>query len=54
MLMHQNLQGRLVITPFTGCLMPHVIAYLYNAHKMAMVSIADHSHFNLPLWRSRT
>lgn len=30
---------------------PMIIDYLYNEHKVAVVSIADHSHFYLPLWR---
>ncbi|KGT47079.1 MULTISPECIES: lysophospholipid acyltransferase family protein [Acinetobacter] len=30
---------------------PLVIDYLYNEHKVAVVSIADHSHFYIPLWR---
>ena len=31
---------------------PMLIDYLYNEHQVAVVSIADHSHFYLPLWRS--
>ena len=31
---------------------PLLIDYLYNEHQVAVVSIADHSHFYLPLWRS--
>ncbi|MGE8560759.1 MAG: lysophospholipid acyltransferase family protein [Acinetobacter sp.] len=31
---------------------PMVIDYLYNQHKVAVVSIADHSHFYLPIWRT--
>lgn len=31
---------------------PMIIDYLYNEHKVAVVSIADHSHFYLPLWRN--
>ena len=31
---------------------PMLIDYLYNKHQVAVVSIADHSHFYLPLWRS--
>jgi len=30
---------------------PLIIDYLYNEHKVAVVSIADHSHFYIPLWR---
>lgn len=30
---------------------PMIIDYLYNEHKVAVVSIADHSHFYIPLWR---
>ncbi|WP_180163003.1 MULTISPECIES: 1-acyl-sn-glycerol-3-phosphate acyltransferase [unclassified Acinetobacter] len=30
---------------------PVIIDYLYNEHKVAVVSIADHSHFYLPGWR---
>ena len=30
---------------------PMLIDYLYNEHQVAVVSIADHSHFYLPLWR---
>ena len=30
---------------------PLIIDYLYNEHKVAVVSIADHSHFYLPGWR---
>lgn len=30
---------------------PMLIDYLYNEHKVAVVSIADHSHFYVPLWR---
>lgn len=30
---------------------PMIIDYLYNEHKVAVVSIADHSHFYLPVWR---
>ena len=30
MLMHQNLQGRLVITPFTGCLMPPCLLPIFT------------------------
>ncbi len=34
------------------CLMHRLITdYLYNEHKVAVVSIADHSHFYLPVWR---
>ncbi|CAB1213266.1 lysophospholipid acyltransferase family protein [Acinetobacter bouvetii] len=31
---------------------PILIDYLYNVHKVAVVSIADHGHFYLPLWRT--
>ena len=31
---------------------PMLIVYLYTEHQVAVVSIADHSHFYLPLWRS--
>jgi 1-acyl-sn-glycerol-3-phosphate acyltransferase len=31
---------------------PILIDYLYNQHKVAMVSIADHGHFYLPFWRT--
>lgn len=31
---------------------PMLIDFLYNEHQVAVVSIADHSHFYLPLWRS--
>lgn len=31
---------------------PLLIDYLYNEHQVAVVSIADHSHFYLPLWRN--
>ena len=31
---------------------PMLIDYLYNEHQVAVVSIADHSHVYLPLWRS--
>lgn len=31
---------------------PMLIDYLYNEHQVVVVSIADHSHFYLPLWRS--
>lgn len=30
---------------------PLIVDYLYNEHKVAVVSIADHSHFYVPLWR---
>ncbi|WP_312331277.1 lysophospholipid acyltransferase family protein [Acinetobacter variabilis] len=30
---------------------PMLIDYLYNQHQVAVVSIADHSHFYVPLWR---
>ena len=30
---------------------PMLIDYLYNEHKVAVVSIADPSHFYVPLWR---
>ncbi|ANF82008.1 glycerol acyltransferase [Acinetobacter sp. NCu2D-2] len=30
---------------------PIIVDYLYNEHKVAVVSIADHSHFYIPLWR---
>ena len=30
---------------------PMIIDYLYNEHKVAVVSIADHGHFYIPLWR---
>jgi len=30
---------------------PMLIDYLYNEHQVAVVSIADHSHFYVPLWR---
>jgi len=30
---------------------PMIIDYLYNEHKVAVVGIADHSHFYIPLWR---
>lgn len=31
---------------------PMVIDYLFNEHQVAVVSLADHSHFYLPIWRS--
>ena len=31
---------------------PILIDYLYNQHKVAVVSIADHGHFYLPGWRT--
>ncbi|OTG60693.1 glycerol acyltransferase [Acinetobacter sp. ANC 3903] len=31
---------------------PMLIDYLYNHHKVAVVSIADHGHFYLPFWRT--
>ncbi|MCG2608213.1 acyltransferase family protein [Acinetobacter sp. SM34] len=31
---------------------PILIDYLYNHHKVAVVSIADHGHFYLPGWRT--
>ena len=31
---------------------PILIDYLYNQHKVAVVSIADHCHFYLPFWRT--
>lgn len=31
---------------------PMLIDYLYNQHKVAVVSIADHGHFYLPFWRT--
>ena len=31
---------------------PILIDYLYNHHKVAVVSIADHGHFYLPFWRT--
>ena len=31
---------------------PMLIDYLYNQHKVAIVSLADHSHFYVPLWRN--
>ena len=31
---------------------PMIIDYLFNEHKVAVVSLADHSHFYLPVWRS--
>lgn len=30
---------------------PMLIDYLYNEQRVAMVSIADHSHFYVPIWR---
>lgn len=30
---------------------PVIIDYLFNEHQVAVVSIADHSHFYLPIWR---
>lgn len=30
---------------------PLIIDYLYNEHKVAVVSIADHGHFYIPIWR---
>ena len=31
---------------------PILIDYLFNYHKVAVVSIADHGHFYLPGWRT--
>lgn len=31
---------------------PLLIDYLYNYHKVAVVSVADHGHFYLPIWRT--
>ncbi len=31
---------------------PMIIDWLYNEHQVAVVSLADHSHFYLPLWRT--
>ena len=31
---------------------PMIVDYLYNEHHLAVVSIADHSHFYLPVWRN--
>lgn len=30
---------------------PIIIDYLFNEHKIAVVSLADHVHFHIPLWR---
>lgn len=30
---------------------PILIDYLFNEHKIAVVSLADHVHFHIPLWR---
>ncbi|NHB58490.1 acyltransferase family protein [Acinetobacter sp. 194] len=30
---------------------PIIIDYLYTEHKIAIVSLADHLHFKVPLWR---
>lgn len=31
---------------------PMIIDYLFNEHKVAVVSLADHRHFYLPIWRN--
>lgn len=31
---------------------PMMIDYLFNEHKVAVVSLADHSHFYVPVWRT--
>ena len=43
--MHQNLQCSGHHTLYGVFDAPMFVAYLYNRHKMAVVSIADHSHF---------
>lgn len=30
---------------------PILIDYLYNEHKIAIVSLADHMHFHIPIWK---
>lgn len=30
---------------------PILIDYLYNEHKIAIVSLADHMHFHIPVWK---
>ena len=30
---------------------PILIDYLFNEHKIAIVSLADHMHFHIPLWK---